>query len=187
MVRNWIFCGGCASEELRVVLASLDDWMANSSPPSAAFRALMACRLVVLDKRPGVRPVGIGETLRRALAKLIMRAAGEQAKTACGNLQLSADLEDNIEGSAHALGQRMVQRVRARRGEGESKVEEARVEPEEEVNEDVAGLELNNLRIYTAVTKEEEEEGLEVALRMEVEGDRGSEGEEEGGGNLRAL
>ena len=62
------------------------DWMANSSPPWAAYRALMACRLVALDKRPGVRPVGIGETLRWALAKIVMRASGDQAKTVCGNL-----------------------------------------------------------------------------------------------------
>ena len=62
------------------------DWMANSSPPWAAYRALMACHLVALDKRPGVRPVGIGETLRWALAKLVMRAAGDQAKTAYGTL-----------------------------------------------------------------------------------------------------
>ena len=30
---NCLLCFGCASEELRVVVASLDDWMANSSPP----------------------------------------------------------------------------------------------------------------------------------------------------------
>ena len=63
-----------------VIIASLADWMTNSSSPWAAYRALMACRLVALDKRPGVRPVGIGDTLRWALAKLVMRAAGEQAK-----------------------------------------------------------------------------------------------------------
>ena len=63
-LRNWHLCFGCASEEFRVVVASLADWMANSSPPWAAYRELMACRLVALDKRPGVRPVGIGETLR---------------------------------------------------------------------------------------------------------------------------
>ena len=76
-LRNWLLRFGCVSEELRVVVASLADWMANSSPPWAAYRALMACRLVALDKRPGLRPVGIGEMLRQALAKLVMRAAGE--------------------------------------------------------------------------------------------------------------
>ena len=47
--------------------------------------------------------MGIGETLRRALAKLIMRAEGDQAKTVCGNLQLCAGLEASIEGANHAV------------------------------------------------------------------------------------
>ena len=115
-LRNWILRFGFASEELRVVVASLADWMANSSPLWAAYCALMVCRLVALDKRPGVRPVGIGETLRRALTELVMRAAGDQAKTACGNLQLCAGLEAGIEGSTHAVGQRRLARVRERRG-----------------------------------------------------------------------
>ena len=80
--------------------------MENSSPLLSAYCALMACRLVVLDKRPGVRPVGIGETLRRALAKLVKRASGDQAKTACGHLQLCVGLEAGIEGATHALGGR---------------------------------------------------------------------------------
>ena len=42
--------------------------------------------------------MGIGEMLRRALAKIVMRAAGDQAKTACGNLQIFAGLEAGIEG-----------------------------------------------------------------------------------------
>ena len=56
----------------------------------------------------------IGETLRQALAKLVMRVAGEQAKTACGNLQLCTGLEASIEGATHAVGQRRVERLRAR-------------------------------------------------------------------------
>ena len=87
-LRNWLLRFGCASEELRVVVTRLYDWMANFYPPWAAYRALMAYCLVALDKRPGVRPVGIGETLGRSLAKLVMRAAGDQDKTVCGNLQL---------------------------------------------------------------------------------------------------
>ena len=103
-LRNWILRFGCASEELRVVVTRLDDWMANSSPTWAAYCALMACRLVALDKRPGVRPAIIGETLRRSLAKLITRAAGDHAKMACGNLQLCAGLEAGIEGATHDVG-----------------------------------------------------------------------------------
>ena len=95
-LQNWLLLFGCVSEEFRVVVASLAYWMANSSPPWAAYCALMECRLVALDKRPGVRPMGIGETLCRDLAKLVMRAAGDQANTACGNLQLCAGLESGI-------------------------------------------------------------------------------------------
>ena len=90
----------------------------------------MACRLVALDKRPGVRPVGIGETLCRALAKLVMRAAGEQAKTACGNLQLCAGPKAGIEGATHAVGKQRVERVKARRVEEED-ADETEAEEEE--------------------------------------------------------
>ena len=140
-LRNWFLRFGCASEELRVIVASLVDWMANSSPPWADYRALMACCLVALDKRPGVCPVGIGETLSRARAKLVMRAAGDQAKTACGNLQLCAGLEASIEGATHAVGQHRLTRVMERREEAEEA--EGSVEEEEERG-GVAGL-LDNL------------------------------------------
>ena len=50
----------------------------------------------------------------------------------------------------------------------------------------MAGL-LHNLNIETAGTEEEAAEGLAEALRMEVEEDEGREGEEGGGGTLRAL
>ena len=45
----------------------------------------------------------IGEMHRRALAKLVMRAAGDHEKTACGNLQLCAGLEADIEGETHTV------------------------------------------------------------------------------------
>ena len=57
-LKIWILHFRCASEELRVVVAILDDWMAKSSPPWAAYCALMACCLVELDKRLGGAPHG---------------------------------------------------------------------------------------------------------------------------------
>eukprot|EP00957_Ditylum_brightwellii_P202906 15332335-Ditylum_brightwellii.AAC.1 len=63
----------------------------------------MACRLVALDKCPGTRPVGIGEAYQWLWAKLVLQKAGDQAKTACGNLQLCAGLEAEIKGAVHAV------------------------------------------------------------------------------------
>ena len=94
---NWIICFGCNPDELRFVVYNLDDWMDNSSPPWTAYRTLMDFRLVVLDKSLGVHHVVIRETLLRALTKIFMRAAGDQAKRTCGNLQQCAGLEVVIE------------------------------------------------------------------------------------------
>ena len=79
-LRNVLLRFECMPEELRVDVARLADWMANSSISLAAYCALMACCLVALDKWQGVRPVVIGETLRRILATLIMRAAGNRQR-----------------------------------------------------------------------------------------------------------
>ena len=91
-------------------------------------------------------PVGIGETLFRALAKLVMRAAGDQAKMECGNIQLCTVLEDGIEGATHAVGHKRLERVRARR----SKEEAGSLGEEEETETVVVGL--NNLTIETTRT-----------------------------------
>ena len=58
---NWLLRHGKSSQQLREELAEWTEWLCNGVPPFAAYRALMACRLVALDKVPGVRPVGIGE------------------------------------------------------------------------------------------------------------------------------
>ena len=143
----------------------MTDCVANSSPPWAAYRALINCCLVALDKRPGVRPVRIGETLRWALAKLVMRAAGEQEKTECGNMQLCAVLEDGKEVATNAVGQCQLERVRRRQNEDKVGTAEG-----EEESQGVAGI-LNNLNIETGRNKEEAAESLKVPLGMEFERD----------------
>ena len=114
--------------------------------------------------------MGIGETLCRALAKLVMRAAGDQAKTACGNFKLCAGLEAGIEEATHAVGQRRLARVQERRGDKEEV--EGAVEEEDEGGRVLARI--KNLTIETAVTEEDAAEGLVAALEMEVKENRGS-------------
>ncbi|KAL3795565.1 hypothetical protein ACHAWO_009861 [Cyclotella atomus] len=94
---------GLASAELRSEMALWAEWMANESPPWAAIRAVNAKRLAPLDKKPGVRPVHVGEIYQRLWAKQTIASAGESAKTACGNVQLCAGLEAGVEGNLHAV------------------------------------------------------------------------------------
>ena len=79
-IRNWLLWFSCALEEFWAVVAQLADWHTNYSPPWDSYRALISCRIIAIDKRPGVHPVGIGETLMRDFDKLVFRAAGDQAK-----------------------------------------------------------------------------------------------------------
>ena len=67
---------------------------------------MMACFLFALDKRPGVCPVEIGETLCHVITKLIMRAVEDQTKTVCRSLQLCAVIEAGKEVVTHTMVQR---------------------------------------------------------------------------------
>ena len=94
---------GKASSELREELLDWTLWLANSSPPWAAYRAMRQGRLVALDKQPGVRPVGIGECWMRAVSKLVLVDCAKEGKAACGSTQLCAGLEAVIEGAIHSI------------------------------------------------------------------------------------
>ena len=122
--------------------------------------------------------MGIGETLLRALAKLVMREAGDQANKVCRNLQLYADLEDGIEVATHAVGKIHLERVRQISSE-----EEARIPNEEEDKNEVTREE--SLMVETEGTEEETAEILEEALGMEAEEE--GKGEEGGDGTIRTL
>ncbi len=102
-LQQWLLRFWKSSRLLRRATANLVDWLANSFPPWDAYRALMAGRLVALDKCPGVRPIGVGETWRRLAAKATLLVSGCDAKERCGIDQLCAGLEAGIEGGIHAI------------------------------------------------------------------------------------
>ena len=105
--KAWLLGYGQASGTLRSEIASLTTWIANQHPPWAAYRALMACRLVALDKQPGTRPVGIGELYRRLMAKCVLHTVGGRATNACGNYNLCVGLKAGIEGGVHVIREAM--------------------------------------------------------------------------------
>ena len=89
-------CDSLASCARRLVTTYVD-------PLSLRVEAFTACRLIPLDKRPGVRPIGIGEVVRRIVAKAILSVTGNQIQEAAGTQQLCAGQECGIEAAIHAM------------------------------------------------------------------------------------
>ena len=102
-LQHWLLRFGAASGELRLIVAEFGEWLSNGRPSWAAYRAMMSGRLIALDKSPGIRPVGIGETWLRLLAKCLLRVTGQEAKAACGTEQLAGGVEAGIKGSIYAM------------------------------------------------------------------------------------
>ena len=71
--------------------------------PWADYRALMSGRLIALGKQPGTRPVGVGETWQRLMAKCLLLVAGPEAKATCGTTQLAEGVEAGKERAIHEM------------------------------------------------------------------------------------
>lgn len=66
-----------ASADLCQSLALLAKRLCTTSVPPNTLAPLLACRLVALDKCPGVRPIGIGDTVRRLITKAVLSVIKE--------------------------------------------------------------------------------------------------------------
>ena len=95
-LQHWLLRFRAASGALQMIVADFGEWLCNGRPPWAAYQAMMSGWLIALDKFPGIRPVGIGETWRRLLAKCLLQMTGQEAKAACGTEQLSGGVDAGI-------------------------------------------------------------------------------------------
>ena len=71
----------------------------------SGLKELVACRLVALDKCPGVRPIGTGEVARRIIGKAIARVLSHEIQEATGPLQTCFGHLSGCEAAAHAMHQ----------------------------------------------------------------------------------
>ena len=67
------------------------------------IESLVACRLIPLTKNPGLRPIGVGEVLRRISGKVAMMISKQDVIKAVGSLQVCAGQEAGAEAAIHAV------------------------------------------------------------------------------------
>ena len=96
---------GSSRTRLHDSVAGLCHRLCNSIVPWDNIRALVASHLIALDKCPGVRPIGIGETLRRVIGKAVCMATRLDTALVCGSDQLCAGLQMGIEGAIHGMNE----------------------------------------------------------------------------------
>ena len=82
---------GAYSSCLRDTVAALSCRLANTIVPWDQVRALVSNRLIALDKYLGVRPVDVGETLRRIFGRAVYIATRVDIEDLCGIDQLCGE------------------------------------------------------------------------------------------------
>ena len=93
------------SKFLREQIALLARKLASEIVDPATLEALIGCRLIPLDKKPGVRPIGIGEVLRRIIGKAIGWVLKQDLMEATGPLQAASGFQGGAEAAIHAMRQ----------------------------------------------------------------------------------
>lgn len=101
------FCSlfGEVSKTLCDVIAAVARRIATSFVDFSCIEALSACRLIPLNKNPGVRPIGIGEVLRRIICKSILTIINDEIKISAGSFQLCAGHEAGCEAAIHSMNE----------------------------------------------------------------------------------
>ena len=94
---------GQNSVDLCVSVAALARKICTDIHSSASLEALMACRLIPLNKNPGMRPIGVGEVQRRIIGKTVARVLKPDIVNAIGSLQVCAGQDAGCEAAVHAV------------------------------------------------------------------------------------
>ena len=96
------------SEALCTAVANVARCLCRTKYAGNDLKTLLASRLIPLDKDPGaptaaVRPIGIGEVLRRIIGRSVIRFCEPEVRSACGTLQTSTGTSAGVESSIHAM------------------------------------------------------------------------------------
>ena len=96
---------GPQAKSLREEIALLCKNMLTEFYDPSLIAPLTACRLIPLSKGPsgGIRPIGVGEVLRRIMGKVVASTLKDQIKEAAGPLQTCASQGAGAEAAIHSM------------------------------------------------------------------------------------
>ena len=94
---------GQNGEDLRKAFAEVIKKICREKIDDNSLESFLACRLVPLDKNPGLRPIGIGEILRRIAGKVVMSISKNEVMTSVSQYQLCAGQEAGCEAAIHSI------------------------------------------------------------------------------------
>ena len=87
---------------MREQLAVLAKKLATKIIDPYCIDSFVACKLIPLNKNPGVRPIGVGEIIRRIIGKAIEWVLKSDIQKAAGPLQVSTGVQ-GAEAAIHAM------------------------------------------------------------------------------------
>ena len=103
---RYIICSkvyGNLSSTLAEAIADLAKILCTELIPPDLLKELLASRLIPLDKNPGIRPIGIGEVLRRIISKSVTTILRSDIQLSAGTLQTCSGIQSGIEAAVHAM------------------------------------------------------------------------------------
>ena len=92
-----------ASDELCHALALLARRLCTQVSDHSILAPLLACRLIALNKNPGVRPIGVCEVPRRIVSRAILYVIKGDIQQVAGSIQLWGGQIAGIEAAVHAV------------------------------------------------------------------------------------
>jgi len=92
-----------ASGELCSAMALFARRLCTSFLSPDILSPFLACRLIALDKQPGVRPIGICEVVRRIIAKAALSIIRDDIQASAGSFQLCAGQLAGAEAAIHSV------------------------------------------------------------------------------------
>ena len=93
---------GDTGSDLRTAIAAVTRSLCTQTVNDDSIGPLMASRLIPLNKMPGLRPIGVGEVLRRIIGKVVMSTLKTDVVESCANSQMCGH-KSGSEAAIHAM------------------------------------------------------------------------------------